>query len=457
MGPIWKGTQGEISAGDTAWVMVSAAMVLFMTPGLALFYGGMVRAKSVLNMMMMSFLAMGIVTMIWILFGFSLAFGSDTGAGLIGGFDFLGMRDTMGETTGTIPLLAFAMFQLTFAIITAALISGAVADRIKTSAWIWTVIAWTTMVYLPVAHWAFAFEDGEGAWIGDRLGALDFAGGTAVEANSGFSALALALVVGQRIGLRRDPMRPHNLPLVLLGAGILWFGFNAGSALAAGDLEATALTNTQIAAAAGALGWVILERFRDGKPTTLGVASGAVAGLVSITPSAGFVGPMGALWIGLAAGLICAWAVGLKYRFGYDDSLDVLGVHGIGGIVGMLGIGIFATTAANAAGADGLLAGGGFALLGKQVLATVGTMTYVFVVTFVIAKTIDKAVGYRLEPAEEIRGIDLTEHAERAYEFTEASSGAFAGVGHGLHLPGHGSTRDAAAGPSGHDERRAPS
>ena len=433
----------DIDAGDTAWVMVSAALVLLMTPGLALFYGGMVRAKSVLNMMMMSFLALGIVTIIWLLYGYSLAFGSDTGVGIIGGLDHIGLSNTLDAVTGAegdeIPLLAFVMFQLTFAIITCALLSGAVADRIRTRAWVAIVIAWTTVVYLPIAHWAFAFQDGSGGWIGDRLGALDFAGGTAVEINSGFSSLALALVVGARLGFRRDPMKPHNLPLVLLGAGLLWFGwfgFNAGSALAAGQLAATAMINTQIATASAALSWVIVERVRDGKATTLGIASGAISGAVAITPSCGFVTPMGALAIGLAAGAICALAVGLKFRFGYDDSLDVLGVHGVGGIVGMIGIGLLATTAANGAGADGLLAGGGLALLGKQTLAAVATMAYAFGMTWLLAKGIDRVIGFRIAPEDEIAGIDLAEHAESAYEFTDASAGAFATVGASHHPHG---------------------
>ena len=326
----------------------------------------MVRAKSVLNMMMMSFLAMGLVTIIWVLFGFSLAFGDDVGAGLIGDLGFLGLGGTLDQTVGAegsgIPLLAFAMFQLTFAIITAALLSGAVADRVRIRAWVVFIAAWSIVVY--PRRWRTgrsSFHDGAGGWIGDRLGALDFAGGTAVEINSGFSSLALAIVVGRRIGWRRDPMRPHNLPLVLLGAGILWFGwfgFNAGSALAANGLAATALINTQISTACAALTWVVVERLRDGKATTLGVASGAVAGAVAITPACGFVTPVGALVIGLAAGAICSLAIGLKYRFGFDDSLDVLGVHGVGGIVGMIAIGLFATVAANGAGADGLFYGG---------------------------------------------------------------------------------------------------
>ena len=431
----------EINAGDTAWVMISAALVMVMTPALALFYGGMVRAKAVLNMIMMSFLALGVVTIIWILYGYSLVFGPDSGAGLIGDVSDVGLLNSIGEVTGAegsqIPVLAFAMFQLTFAIITAALLSGAVADRIKISAWIVFIIIWTTLVYLPIAHWAFAFDDGQGGWIGDRLGALDFAGGTAVEINSGFSALALALVVGRRLGWRRDPMRPHSLPFVLLGAGLLWFGwfgFNAGSALSAGQLAATAMINTQVATATGALSWVIVERFRDGKPTTLGIASGAISGAVAITPACGFVDPIGAMFIGLIAGAVCSLAVGLKYRLGYDDSLDVVGVHGVGGLVGMLAIGLFATVGVNEAGANGLFHGGGLELMGKQVVASLATLVYAFGVTWVIAKVVDLALGFRISPEDEISGIDLSEHAESAYEYTDTTSGSFAGVGlSGLH------------------------
>jgi Amt family ammonium transporter len=425
--------EDTINTGNTAWVLMSAALVLVMTPGLAMFYGGMVRAKSVLNMLMMCFLSMGIVTIIWVTVGFSLTFGTDSALGLIGNFEYIGLNNTIGEVISTgVPLPAFAMFQLTFGIITAALVAGAVADRVKISAWIAFISLWALFVYIPIAHWAFAFDDGAGGWIGDRLGALDFAGGTAVEINSGFSALALAIVVGKRLGWHRDSMRPHNLPLVLLGAGMLWFGwfgFNAGSALAADGLAANAMINTQVATATAALGWVLVERIRNGKPTTLGIASGAIAGAVAITPSCGFVNPMGALVIGLAAGSICALAVELKHRFGYDDSLDVLGVHGIGGIVGMVGIGFLATTAVNAGGADGLFFGGGTALVGKQVLASIATMAYAFAVTWILAMIVDKTIGLRITPAQERAGIDISEHAETAYEFSDASVGSFSGTG----------------------------
>lgn len=426
----------SISAGDTAWVLISAALVLLMTPGLALFYGGMVRSKSVLNMIMMSFLCMGVVTIVWVLLGYSLAFGKDIGHGMLGGLDHLGLNGTMDTAMGSegsrIPTLAFVMFQLTFAIITAALLSGAVADRVKTGTWVVFIAAWSLLVYAPLAHWAFSFDGGEGGWMGDRFGVLDFAGGTVVEINSGASALALAIVVGSRLGWRRDPMRPHNLPLVLLGAGLLWFGwfgFNAGSALSSGQLAATAMINTQISTAVAALSWVVVEKFRDGRPTTLGVASGAIAGAVAITPSCGFVSPMGALVIGAAAGAVCAWAVGLKYRFGYDDSLDVVGVHGVGGIVGMIGIGVLATTAANPAGGDGLLSGGGSGLLGRQLVAVVVTIAYAFTITWVLAKVLDKTMGFRVAPEDEHAGVDLVLHAESAYDFSGASAGYFTGTG----------------------------
>ncbi len=411
-----------INAGDTAWVLAAAALVLFMTPGLAIFYGGMVRAKSTLNIMMMSFAAIGVTTIIWVLYGYSLAFGKDHW-GLIGGFDHLGLAKTLDTTFGPadhqIPTLAFAMFQLTFAIITVALLSGAIADRAKYSAWVLFVGVWITLVYIPVAHWAFSSQGGQGGWIIDRLGALDFAGGTVVEINSGAAALALALVLGPRDGFRRDPMRPHNMPLVLLGAGMLWFGwfgFNAGSALSAGATAATAMINTQIATAAASMSWIAYERKRDGKATTLGVASGAIAGAVAITPACGFVTPLGALLIGLAAGVISLLAVTRKYKMGYDDSLDVVGVHGVGGILGMLAIGLIGTKAANAAGGDGLFTNGSFALLEKQTIAIVATALFSFCATWLIAKVISKTIGFRAYRDDELTGLDTTYHAETAYD-----------------------------------------
>ncbi len=417
-----------INSGDTAWVLASAALVLFMTPGLAIFYGGMVRAKSALNMMMMSFAAMGVTTIIWVLYGYSLAFGKSQG-GLIGNLDHIGLSSTLDQVTGAeghqIPVLAFAMFQLTFAIITVALLSGAIADRAKYGSWVVFVGVWITLVYLPVAHWAFAAQNGEGGWIIDKLKALDFAGGTVVEINSGAAALALALVLGKRDGFKRDPMRPHNMPLVLLGAGMLWFGwfgFNAGSALSAGSLAATAMINTQIATAAAAMTWVAYEKKRDGKATTLGVASGAVAGAVAITPACGYLNPMGALVLGLIAGVVSAWAVTRKYKFGYDDSLDVVGVHGVGGILGMIAIGLLATVTANEAGADGLFFSGGTTQLNRQLIAIVAVAAFSFIATWLIATVIQKTIGFRVYRDDELTGLDTTFHAESAYDITGNSN-----------------------------------
>jgi Amt family ammonium transporter len=417
-----------INSGDTAWVLASAALVLFMTPGLAIFYGGMVRAKSALNMMMMSFAAMGVTTIIWVLYGYSLAFGKSNG-GIIGSFDHLGLSSTLDQVTGPeghqIPVLAFAMFQLTFAIITVALLSGAIADRAKYGSWVLFVGVWITLVYLPVAHWAFAAQSGEGGWIIDKLKALDFAGGTVVEINSGAAALALALVLGKRDGFKRDPMRPHNMPLVLLGAGMLWFGwfgFNAGSALSAGSLAATAMINTQIATAAAAMTWVAYEKKRDGKATTLGVASGAVAGAVAITPACGYLNPLGALILGLIAGVVSAWAVTRKYKFGYDDSLDVVGVHGVGGILGMIAIGLIATVTANEAGANGLFFNGGTTQLNRQLIAIVAVALFSFAATWLIATVIQKTIGFRVYRDDELTGLDTTFHAESAYDITGNSN-----------------------------------
>ena len=418
----------DINSGDTAWVLASAALVLFMTPGLAVFYGGMVRAKSVLNMMMMSFAAIGVTTIIWVLYGYSLAFGKSQG-GLIGNLDHIGLSNTLDQVTGAeghqIPVLAFAMFQLTFAIITVALLSGAIADRAKYGSWVIFVAAWITLVYIPIAHWAFAAQNGEGGWIIDKLKALDFAGGTVVEINSGAAALALALVLGKRDGFRKDPMRPHNMPLVLLGAGMLWFGwfgFNAGSALTAGSLAATAMINTQVCTAAAAMSWVAFEKRRDGKATTLGVASGAIAGAVAITPACGYLNPLGALVLGLIAGVASSWAVTRKYKLGYDDSLDVVGVHGVGGIIGMLAIGLLATVTANAAGADGLFFGGGTTQLNRQLIAIVIVAIFSFTATWLIATLIQKTIGFRAYRDDELTGLDTTYHAESAYDITGNSN-----------------------------------
>ncbi|MEN9927386.1 MAG: hypothetical protein RJB27_462 [Actinomycetota bacterium] len=409
-------------------MLASAALVLFMTPGLAIFYGGMVRAKSALNMMMMSFAAIGVTTIIWVLYGYSLTFGTSQG-GLIGNLGNIGLSGTLDQVVGAedhqIPTLAFAMFQLTFAIITVALLSGAIADRAKYGSWVLFVAAWVTLVYIPVAHWAFASQSGSGGWIIDKLGALDFAGGTVVEINSGAAALALAIVLGKRDGFRRDPMRPHNMPLVLLGAGMLWFGwfgFNAGSALSAGSLAATAMINTQIASAAAAMSWITFEKFRDGKATTLGVASGAIAGAVVITPACGYVNPIGALILGLIAGVASSYAVSRKYKFGYDDSLDVVGVHGVSGIVGMIGIGLFATATVNATGKEGLFINGSPDLLIKQLIAIVAVAAFSFCATWLIATLITRTIGFRVPREEELTGLDTTYHAESAYDITGNSN-----------------------------------
>ncbi|MFV2174979.1 ammonium transporter [Actinomadura sp. LOL_016] len=423
-----------VDSGSTAWMLTSTALVLLMTPGLAFFYGGMSRAKSVLNMMMMSFVSIAVAGMVWVVYGYSLAFTSGGSlSSFIGGFGdwgLVGLENVATADDGTgIPQLVFVAFQATFAIITVALISGAVADRAKFGAWVLFIPVWVTLVYLPIAHWVWwsdGEEGGQAGWIFE-LGALDFAGGTVVHINAGVAALALALVLGKRKGWPKDPMRPHNLPFVLLGAGLLWFGwfgFNAGSALSAGSTAAVAFINTIVATCAAAFAWIIVEKLRDGSSTTLGLASGIVAGLVAITPACAFVTPLGAIAIGLVAGAICAFAVSLKYKLGYDDSLDVVGVHLVGGIVGALLIGILATTAVNDAGADGLLAGGGIGLLGKQALAVVATLAYSFVVTYVIAKVIDLVMGFRISEDDELAGIDRTAHAETAYDFGAVRAGS---------------------------------
>ncbi|WP_199238465.1 ammonium transporter [Kribbella steppae] len=414
----------EINAGDTAWVLISAALVMLMTPGLAFFYGGMVRVKSVLNMMMMSAITIAVVTLLWVLVGYSLTFGGDTGH-VIGNFSEVGLAGLISPdaVSGTIPTLAFVAFQLMFAIITPALISGAIADRASFRGWIVFVAGWTTLVYFPVAHSVWFLDDGNGGWIGDSLGAIDFAGGTAVHVNAGAAALALAIVLGKRIGWRKDPMRPHSLPLVVLGAALLWFGwfgFNAGSALSAGTTAAVTFVNTQVATAAAVIGWLIVERIRHGKATTLGMASGAIAGLVAITPACGALTPVGSIILGLVAGAICAFAVSLKYKLGFDDSLDVVGVHLVGGLVGSLAIGFLGTAAAPSA-VNGLFYGGGVSQLGKQALANVVVAVYSFTVAFLLGKLIDKTIGFRVKEDDEVAGVDQAEHAETAYDFLGAS------------------------------------
>ncbi len=412
-----------MDTGNTAYVLGCAALVMLMTPGLALFYGGMVRARSVLNMMMMSLVSLGSVTLVWVTVGFSLAFG-DSHAGLIGGFGFAGLTDAKALVSGGVPLQAYAMFELMFAVITGALLSGAIADRARFWPWTLFVALWTLIVYVPLAHWIFAvdgFAAPRGGWMANALGALDFAGGTAVEINSGMSALALALVVGKRRGWPREPMRPHNLPAVLLGAGLLWFGwfgFNAGSALAAGSVASNAFVTTMTASAAAVLSWLALEHRLDGRPTSLGGASAAVAGLVGITPACGFVDTWGALVIGLLAGVVCQLAIRLKYKLGYDDSLDVVAIHGVGGLLGVLMIGFFGRAAVNPAGRDGLLYGGGFAQLGRQAVAAAATIVFAFTLTYGIAWLVRATIGFRVDREVEAGGVDEAEHAESAYEFT---------------------------------------
>ena len=418
-----------LNSGDTAWVLASSALVLLMTPGLAFFYGGMVRTKSVLNMMMMSFVTIGIVSTLWVFYGYNWAFGYDADSKWIGSFGFENLANLVNTFTnngGTypIPTLAFSAFQAMFAIITPALISGAIADRTKFATWSIFVALWVTLVYFPVAHWVFDFGDK----FGDQLrgvgflagkGVLDFAGGTAVHINAGAAGLALAIVLGRRHGWRKEPMRPHSLPLVLLGSGLLWFGwfgFNAGSALGANATAALALINTQVATGAALIGWLLFEKFRDGHATSLGAASGAVAGLVAITPACAFVAPWAAVVIGLIAGALCSSAVGLKYKFNFDDSLDVVGVHLVGGIWGCLSIGFFATKSVNELGGDGLLYGGGSHLLGVQAFGALFVMAYSFIVTLVIGYALHKTIGFRVNQDSEITGVDIVEHLETAYE-----------------------------------------
>ncbi|MGS2590683.1 ammonium transporter [Streptomyces hebeiensis] len=398
-----------MNGADTAFVLISAALVMLMTPGLAFFYGGMVRVKSALNMLMMSLISLGIVSVLWVLYGYSLAFGDDIGGGLLGNFDHIGFQgigiDTLTGGKEGIPVFAFALFQLMFAVLTPALMSGALADRVKFSAWALFITLWVTVVYFPVAHWVWQ----SGGWL-FKLGVIDFAGGTAVHINAGVGALAAVLVVGKRIGFKKDPMRPHSLPLVVLGMALLWFGwfgFNAGSALAANGTAAIMAFNTQIATGAAMLGWLVYERIRHGAFTTLGAASGAVAGLVAITPSGASVNPFGALLIGVVAGAVCSWAVSLKFKLGYDDSLDVVGVHLVGGVIGTLLVGLLAV--------DGV---GGLSQLGKQAIGAFAVMAYSFVVSWILAKFVDATVGFRASEDDETSGVDMAYHAESAYDYS---------------------------------------
>ena len=414
----------NFNTGDTAWILVASALVLLMTPGLAFFYGGMVRGKNVLGMLAQNYVTMGIVSVLWITGVYSLAF-SGTGK-WIGDFHQFGLNHIWQQATGfetlTIPPLVFCAFQLMFAIITPALITGGTADRLKFGAWSLFCGLWLVIVYAPVAHWVFS----PSGWL-FKLGALDFAGGTVVHANAGAAALAVILVIGKRKGWPKERMRPHNVPFVLLGAGLLWFGwfgFNAGSALAANTTSAYAFINTNTATGAALLAWIIVEKIRDGHATTLGAASGAVAGLVAITPACGFVSPMGSIAIGFAAGVICALAVGLKNKFGFDDALDVVGVHLVGGVLGALLIGFFATKMTNSAGANGFFYKGGWTLLGHQAVAVLAVVAYSFIVTYILAQILDKTIGLRVSEEAEQAGLDLSQHAETAYENSSYSDGS---------------------------------
>jgi len=415
-----------INSGDTAWMLISTGLVTLMIPGLAFFYGGMVRVKSVLNMMMMSFGALAIVFVLWIIVGFSMVFGDSLGGnGLVGDptqFLFLNGLDNPEAAIGTIPAAVFIAFQGIFAAITVALISGSIADRAKFGAWMVFAAIWAALVYFPVAHWVFAFDDfvaKTGGWIANDLGALDFAGGTAVHINAGAAGLALAIILGKRVGWRKEAMRPHSLPLVMLGAALLWFGcfgFNAGSAVASNGTAGLALLNTIGATVAALLAWLLVEKIRDGHATSLGAASGVVAGLVAITPACAAVDASGALIIGAVAGVLCALSVGLKFKLGIDDSLDVVAVHLVGGIVGTVMIGFV--------GVDvGLFNGGGSEQLIKQIIGAGAVLGYSFIATLIIGYAIDKTIGLRVSKEVEVEGIDLKLHAESAYEMYSSSRG----------------------------------
>ncbi len=402
---------GTVNGADTAWLLVSTALVMLMTPGLAFFYGGMVRSRNVLNAVMMSLIALGVITIQWVVIGYSLAFGPDVGH-VIGGLNHLFLRGVGMEPSPvyapTVPQLAFMAFQMMFAIITPALISGALVERMKFSAYVVFLLLWSTLVYDPICHWVWGY----GGWLA-RLGALDFAGGTVVHINAGISALAAALVLGKRKGFLREPIMPNNVVLTAIGAGLLWFGwfgFNAGSALTSGKLSALAFVNTHVAAATAALSWLVIEYIQHGKASTIGFCSGLVAGLVAITPAAGFVNVLGALFIGATVGVICYGAVVMKVKFGYDDSLDAFGVHGVGGLWGALATGLVAVV-----GARGLFTGSAIQF-GKQVLASGVTIVYAFVLTYVILKILDAVIGLRVEPEVEQTGLDLELHGEEGYK-----------------------------------------
>jgi ammonium transporter, Amt family len=409
----------EVNSGDTAWLLVSTALVMLMTPGLALFYGGMVRGKNVLSTFMHSFFALGLITLQWVVIGYSLSFGTSH-FGLIGSTEFAFLRNVGVDGAGkTVPHILFMMYQGMFAIITPALISGAFAERMKFSAYCLFTLLWSTLVYDPVAHWVW----GTGGWLA-KMGALDFAGGTVVHLISGVSALVVAIVLGKRIGYPGHGHRPHNLTMTVLGAGILWFGwfgFNAGSALTSGGLASQAFVNTQVAAAAGSVAWAGVEAFRQGKPTMLGVASGLVAGLVGITPAAGFVSPMGAIAIGLAAGFLCFYGVLLKSKLGYDDSLDAFGVHGVGGALGALLTGVFATKALTPGNVGGVLSGNSKIMIAQSV-GVLAAGAYAVVMTFGILKLVNALVGLRVTPDDEREGLDASLHGEVGYTIGEDST-----------------------------------
>ena len=407
----------KVDTGDTAWILISSALVMLMTPGLALFYGGMVRTKNVLGTIMQSFIALGVISIQWVIYGYSLAFGPDIGH-VIGSLKWVGLQgvglDPFPEYSATIPHQAFMIFQMMFAVITPALITGAFAERFKFKTYLVFLILWATFVYDPIAHWVW----GTGGWI-KNLGALDFAGGLVVHISSGVAALAAVLVVGKRRGYGDEPMPPHNMTMTLLGAALLWFGwfgFNGGSAVASGSLATSAFVVTHISTAAAALSWMIAEWLYRGEPTVLGAASGAVAGLVAITPASGFVGPISAILIGLVAGVLCYSAINLKIKLGYDDSLDVVGVHGVGGTWGALATGLFASKVINSAGSDGLFFGNS-SLIGIQALSVISAWIYSFVVTLVILKVLDWTMGLRVTDEHEVNGLDLSQHGEAGYSF----------------------------------------
>jgi len=402
-----------INSGDTAFMLIATTMVMFMTPGLALFYGGLVRSKNVLSTILQSFISLGVVSLIWVIYGYSIAFGPDI-KGFTGNLDWAflnGVGLSPGPYSANIPHLLFCAFQLMFAIITPALITGAYAERMKFSAFLLFTALWTTFVYLPVCHWVWG-----GGWLG-KLGALDFAGGTVIHINSGAAALVVAIILGKRRGWGKESIMPHNLSMTVLGAGILWFGwfgFNAGSALSAGEVATMALVTTQLSAGAAAVSWIVAEWIYHGKPTALGAASGALAGLVAITPAAGFVGPVPAVIIGIVAGIICCFAMMLKTRFGYDDALDVVAVHGVGGIWGALATGLFATKTINPAGFDGLFYGNPKQVL-IQAVGILTTIAFSMGVTALILKVVDNVTGLRVTDEEEIQGLDVSQHSEVGY------------------------------------------